>query len=390
MASYISSNANRFYTKLETAYGVSPAISATNRLSAVKLTTKQELDVAVRKDKTGSRTFGGTPQGARRKTSFDLKTYMSSWPAGTDSPGAGPLMQAALGATPLISAGGTVSGITNNTQISFTGAHGLVANQAVSFGSELRFVAAVVDASNVIINAPFSVQPPPGATLSGTITYLPATELPSVSIFDYWSPATAVQRILNGAAIDKMSLNVNGDYHEFEFSGIAKDLIDSSSFESGDAGLTSFPAEPALCGIDLSVVPGNLGQIWLGAIQQQFLTVTEANLQVANDLDSRAREFGSAVPLATSPGKRSVSFDFSLFEKDDDATAGLYQAARQRSPISVMLQLGQSSGQLFGVYLKSLIPEIPSFDDSERRLQWRFQKSRAQGTHDDEVAVAFA
>jgi hypothetical protein len=222
------------------------------------------------------------------------------------------------------------------------------------------------------------------------VTYLPATELPSVSIFDYWSPATAVQRLLNGGAVDKMTVNVNGDYHEFEFSGIAKDLVDTTSFVSGDAGLTAFPAEPATGGFDLSVIPGNLGQAWLGALPQPFLTITEASLQIDNDLDARAHEFGSSTPMAISPGQRSVSFDFSLFEKDDAATAGLYQAARQRSPISVMIQLGQSSGQLFGIYLKSVIPEVPGFDDSERRLQWRFQKSRAQGTHDDEIAIAFA
>lgn len=390
MASYISSNSNRFYCGLETVYGQSPAITATNRLSAVKLTAKQELDMAARKDKTGSRTFGGSPQGGRRKTSFDLKTYINSWPVGTDAPAYGPLVQAALGAAPLSSAGGTVSGVSNSTQIAFSAPHGLVPNQGVSFGGEIRFVASVVDPSNIIVNAPFTVAPAAGAPMGGTVTYLPATELPSVSIFDYWSPATAVQRILNGSAIDKMSLSVNGDYHEFEFSGVAKDVTDSSSFSTGQAGLTTFPAEPALGGFDLSVVPGNLGQAWLGAVQQQFLTVTEASLQVDNNLDTRTREYGTSTPLAISPGSRSVTFDFSLFEKDDASTAGLYQAARQRSPISVMLQLGQSAGQLVGIYLKSVVPELPSFDDTDRRLQWRFQKSRAHGTHDDELAIAFA
>lgn len=390
MSSYISSNANRFYCGLESAYGMTPAITATNRLSAVKLTAKQELVTASRKDKTGSRTFGGVPPGGRRKTTFDLKTYMSSWPTGAAAPGCGPLINAALGATPLSSAGGTISTTTNLTQLTFSAPHGLAMNEAVSFGNDIRFVASVVDPSNVIINAPFTVQPVAGSTLNGTVTYLPATELPSVSIFDYWSPATAVQRILNGAAIDKMSLSVNGDYHEFEFNGIAKDLVDTTSFDSGDAGLTSFPAEPATGGFDLSVVPGNLGQAWLGALPEQFLTITEASLQIDNDLDARTHEFGASTPMAISPGQRAIHFDFALFEKDDAATAGLYQAARQRSPISVMIQLGQSSGQLFGVYLKSVIPEVPSFDDGEKRLQWRFQKSRAQGTHDDEIAIAFA
>ena len=38
MASYISSNANRFYTALESAYGQVPAITGANRIPAVKLT----------------------------------------------------------------------------------------------------------------------------------------------------------------------------------------------------------------------------------------------------------------------------------------------------------------------------------------------------------------
>jgi hypothetical protein len=43
-----------------------------------------------------------------------------------------------------------------------------------------------------------------------------------------------------------------------------------------------------------------------------------------------------------------------------------------------------------GIYLKSVIPEVPEYDDRENRLQWKFRESRAQGTTDDEVVVAFA
>ena len=38
MSSYISSNANRFYTAIESAYGQVGAIEAKNRIPAVKLT----------------------------------------------------------------------------------------------------------------------------------------------------------------------------------------------------------------------------------------------------------------------------------------------------------------------------------------------------------------
>jgi hypothetical protein len=103
----------------------------------------------------------------------------------------------------------------------------------------------------------------------------------------------------------------------------------------------------------------------------------------------RAREFGSNLPKCISPGRRAVWADLSLFEQDDEATKTLYQAAKQMSPISVMFQLGEQEGQLLGVYLKSVVPEVPEFDDSEPRLQWHFRDSRAQGTVDDEIALAF-
>jgi hypothetical protein len=226
--------------------------------------------------------------------------------------------------------------------------------------------------------------------VGATVTYTPATELPSASIFDYWTPATAVQRLLCGAAVDQMEILVNGDYHEARFKGAAQDVLDSATFAGDAADLTSFPEEPALGPFDYAVVPGNMGQAWLGTTPTQFFTLSAASVVVNNDLDMRSREFGSNVPRAIAPGQRSVTAAFDLYSCDDDATRGLYEAARQESPISVMLQLGEIEGQLMGVYLRSVVPELPEFDDGEHRLQWRFRGGRAQGTVDDEVVVGFA
>jgi hypothetical protein len=198
-----------------------------------------------------------------------------------------------------------------------------------------------------------------------------------------------VQRLLRGAAVDQMDILVNGDYHEFHFNGLAQDVLDSSSF-TGEAGtLHSFPQEPALDAFDYSIVPGNMGQAWLGASPSQFFTITSATMTLKNGLATRSREFGTNLPRAIAPGERSVTAAFNLYSLDDDATKGLYQAARQQSPISLMFQLGEAQGQVMGVFLKSVIPEVPEFDDGENRLQWRFRGSRAQGTVDDEIAVAF-
>jgi hypothetical protein len=389
MASYISSNANRFYTGLENTYGQTPAITAQNRYPAVKLTAKNQLEKADRRDKTGSRTFVGIPAGLRRTTSFDVTTYMTSWGGQGSGPSYGPLFQASLGAAPAMYAGGTAAAGSSGTTLVFAAPHGLVVGQGVSLNGEIRFVASIESTTAVQVNAPFSSVPAAGTEIAPSISYFPATDLPSVSLFDYWDPSTALQRILCGAAVNRMTLKVNGDFHQFEFEGMAQDLLDSSSFVPGMGQLSAFPVEPALEAFDYAIVPGNMGEAWLGSAPNQFYTITSGTFQLDNGLDLRSQEFGTNLPQAIAPGPRSVTAAFSLYELNDAATQGLYQAARQQSPVSVMFQLGQQTGQVVGVYMMSVVPVVPDFDDSDNMLQWKFQGSKAQGTANNEIVVAF-
>ena len=390
MACYISSNQNRFYATLESSFGAVTAAEADNRIPAIRLGIQHQTIQGPRRDKTGSRTRGGIPAGARTRTQYQLETYMTNWGNINAEPSYGPLIRGALGAAPLLDGGKTVSSTGANNQVTFGTAHGLAAGQALSFGGEIRFVAAVVNSTTVELNAPFSLTPTSGTPLNPTITYGPATQLPSVSIFDYWSPATAVQRVLSGAGVDRMKIKVNADYHQFEFSGDARELIDSVSFASGLAGLTAFPAEPEVAGADYNIIPGHIGQVWIGAAPTQFFTLTEAEIEIANNVDMRKREFGYAGPTCIAAGEREVGIKFRLYEKDDAATIGLYQAAKNRTPINIMMQLGQSAGQLCGVYLPAVVPEVPEFDDRQPRLEWNFSLSAAQGSADDEIQIAFA
>jgi hypothetical protein len=385
---YISSNDNRMYVAAELTYGQVAAIQSTNRIPAVKLTAKQQLERPKRKDKTGTRTYPGTPAGLRKKTSFDLTTYMTGWTSQTAVPAYGPLFAACTGGTPMMFAGGTAAADANTKLLSFAAAHQLSPGQAVTFGGELRFVSSIVDAMTVELNAPFSTTPSEGSPVGPTVTYQPGTTLGSVSLFDYWGTTSDVQRILSGGAVDTLKIKVNADYHEFEFSGSAADLIDSASF-AGEGGLAEFPPEPALDQFDSAIIPGHLGEAWLGDGPDRFYTITSAEIAISNDIQMRSNEFGLDGPRCISAGMRTVTADIQLYEISDDATQGLYQAARQVFPIGVMFQLGQQAGQLFGVYLKSVVPEVPEFDDSDTRLQWRFSSCRAQGTEDDEVYIAF-
>jgi hypothetical protein len=386
---YISSNDERLYVAQELNYGQVSTVTSQNRFPAVKLAASQKLVRPKRKDKTGTRTFPGSPAGLRTTTTFDVTTYMTGWTQQNAAPGYGPLFQAGLGGAPIFFGGGTAGTSQNPKLLAFASPHGLAPGQAVTCGGELRFAIAIVDPLTVELNAPFTALPAAGAAIGATVTYGPATDLGSLSIYDYWSPADAVQRILSGAAVDKIEIKVNGDYNEFEFSGVACDLIDSTSFQENQGGLESFPAEPALQQFDYSIIPGHLGQAWLDNTPDRFYTLTAAEVVLENNIDTRHEEFGSDEPRCLSAGSRTVTVNFELFELDNAATKGLYQAARQYSPIGVMLQLGQQAGQLFGVCLNSVVPVVPEFDDSETRLQWKFTGSQAQGAGNDEIYVAF-
>lgn len=390
MACYISSNDERLYAAIETGFGDAAEVTAANRLPVVRFAATQRAERPVRRDKTGSRTFRGYSFELRKRTEFEVTTYLSSSNDPALGPAYGSLVQGALGGAPESFPGAEVVSADTNGRISFAVAHGLTFGQAVTFGGEIRFVTATPDPASIFVNHPFTLRPGPGAFLGPTVTYRPANRLPSVSIYDYWSPETAVHRLVCGGGVDRMRIRINGDFHEIEFSGVAKDLLDSASF-SGDSssGLMSFPSEPPSTGFDYSIVPGHLGQAWLGPFSTRFFTITSAEISVDNNIDLRDREFGGGHSGCLVAGERRVSLEFSLYERDNESTKALYQAARQRSPITVFFQLGQQAGQMCGIWMTSVVPEIPEFDDSETRLQWRFTGSLAQGIAEDEIFIAF-
>ena len=268
--------------------------------------------------------------------------------------------------------------------------HGLSLGFALSYAGEIRFITSVVDASTFVVNAPFSQMPAAGSCLSPTSTYLLSTSLPSVTLYDYWGSGSTISRIVTGAAVDGLEISVNGDHHDFIFTGSAADIVDEGSFQSGSAGLSNYPAEPALGAFDYRAVPGHLGQVWLGQSVSRFFTLTEAAIQIKNNLDLRQYEFGSCFPKAVVPGERQVKSRFSLLVQDDAETSALYTAAKKRTLISAMLQLGQQQGQLMGIYMPNVTPELPDYVDSELRLIWTFNNNLAQGSADDEIYIAFA
>jgi hypothetical protein len=294
-----------------------------------------------------------------------------------------------MGASPEVIENLMVASV-DGTQIQTQSPHGLSAGSAVSNDSEIRFVATLVDSLTFLVNAPFSAGPGVGASLGKTVGYRLATQLPSITLYDYWDPITGVSRLVTGVGVNKFQIDVKGDVHELAFAGPAADVVDSCSGAFGRSGLTAFPEEPETFEFDYSIVDGQLGQVWLGSPLNRMFALTEAFVEINNNLRVRSREFGSAYPTAIVPGNREVLCSFTLFSQADTVMQGIYAAAKSRIPISALLQLGQQKGQMMAVYLPNVLAEQPLFNDSEPFLLWEFKNNFGQGISNDEAYIAFA
>ncbi len=388
MADYILSNNNRYYAVLESSYGVVPAIAASQRVPGMRLAIATQKVSPQRRDKTGTRTFLGTAGKPRRVIAYEFETCVMAQDAGALPPAIGQLVQAALGGAAMQTSAqaATVSG--GGFQVDFPAPHGMSEGCAVNVSGELRFVESVPSATSVRVCAPFTKAS--GATVVfPAVAYSPASTIPSASLFDYWDPRSPVQRVVRGAGVDEMEIHVDGTEHSLVFRGPAAELLDSASFQPGPGGLTTFPAEPPVEAATWAPVPGNLGQAWLGNSQTQVLTLTKAQVRLKNNLQTRDFEFGTNFPLALSPGQRDVEVQFEVYSTDESVFAELYRAAQTETPIPITIQLGDRPGAMAAIHLKTFVPQVPQFDDSETRLLWSFASSRAQGTGDDEIYFAF-
>ena len=180
MSSYISSNANRFYTALESAYGQVATITAGNRIPALKLTVEQQQEVDGAEGQDGKPDVSGDAAGgaaADELRAADVHDELADAIGG--GPVHGPLFQAALGGAPAKFAGGTVASLHGGGRLGFAAAHGLSAGQAVTCGGELRFVAAIVDAEHgAVERAVHGMRRRRARRWARRSTYGPATELP--------------------------------------------------------------------------------------------------------------------------------------------------------------------------------------------------------------------
>jgi len=390
MSCFIGSNNNRVYGALESVFGSAAAFSAVDRLPLSSFRLKERRVAGERRDKTGSRTYPGAPNNGRHSAILQLACYLTEWEAESGFPAMDPILQAVTGGPVKISGPNSVDSYGGSLTLTTAQPHDLEAGQAISCGNEVRFVDAIADASTVILNARFTSDVYGGLPLNRAVTYTLGDLLKSLTLYDYWDPLAAVQRGVSGVGFEELRININGDFHEMTVAGEGRNYFDSVSFVDGIAGLSEFPPEPIVDAGSVKLIPGTLGQAWIGSTGTQSYNVLLGSVRLRNGIDFRRREFGSGVAGCIAAGARDVRLDLQLSANASADMAALFAASRVREPLPIMFQLGDAAGQLCGVYMKSVVPEVPSFEDSRTKLEWSIRDARAQGSHNDELYIAFA
>lgn len=383
---YIASSSNRIYVKSENDFPElnNMADAEVAPVTSFALTSNRKL--LYRRDKTGFRSESPVMGPQRELIEFTLESYGTGWSGGTFKPPIAPMLESAMCESTQLGAAFTVQS-NSGTSVTLDADAVISVGMGLAFGSEIRFVESVSGPRDFTLNAAFSIQLAAGATLDGCANLASGDATRTMAILDTWAPSQAIQRYVTGAITDQMRIRVNNDFLEFALRGFARNLYDNVSGVGGDD--FEFPSAPnGSTPLVNSPIAGHLGQAFIGFPVSRLCTLTSAEVRVENNIEPRTDEFGCFQTKAFVLGRRRVSLDLTVFERNDELSQALYAKAVNNEPVPVMLQIGNQPGSMFAIYLPSVLFPVPAFNDSETRLLWQFRNAVAMGLQNDEIFIA--
>jgi hypothetical protein len=383
---YIASLSNRIFIKSETDFpeADSMADAAVAPVTSLALTSNRKQ--LYRRDKTGYRSESPVMGPQRELIEFSLESYGTGWSGGSVKPAIAPILESGMCLSGELSPAYVVQS-SSGASITLSADAPLRVGMGFAFGSEIRFVESISGPRDFTLNTAFSIQLTGGSQLDGCANLATGDVVNTMSILDSWAPSQAVQRFVTGAVTDELKIKVNNDFLEISAKGYARNLYDSVSGIGGSE--FEFPVEPVNSSpLQNSPIAGHLGQAFIGVPAGRLCTLTQAEIRIENNIEPRTDEFGCFSTKAFVLGRRRVSLDLTVFERNDELSHALYSKAVNNEPVSVMLQMGDQPGSMFAVYLPAVLFPVPAFSDSEPRLLWQFRNAVAMGLQNDEVFIA--
>jgi hypothetical protein len=383
---YIASLSNRIFIKSEIDSPELNDMASADIAPVTSFSLTSNRKLLYRRDKTGYRSESPVMGPQRELIEFNLEAYGTGWSGGLTKPAISPILESGLCQSSQLGASHVVQSSSSNS-VTLQADASLTIGTGLAFGSEIRFVESISGPRDFTLNAPFSIQLSSGAQLDGCANLASGDAANSMAILDSWAPSQAVQRFVTGAVSDQLKISVNNDFLEIAAKGYARNLYDSVSGIGGSE--FTFPEAPLnTSALENSPIAGHLGQAFIGVPAARVCTLTQAEIRIDNNIEPRTDEFGCFSTKAFVLGRRRVSIDLTVFERNDELSQALYTKAVNNEPVPVMLQMGTQPGSMFAVYLPSVLFPVPAFNDSQSRLLWQFRNAVAMGLQNDEVFIA--
>lgn len=233
-----------------------------------------------------------------------------------------------------------------------------------------------------LLTALFGIAPTVVAATSVTYNLTDPSPIPSFSLFSFRTPSTMTQRVVEGAVVGEATFQLGQNIATWSASGSGIWCLDSDNFAASDVtqkgGLAAYPTEPVSPITNGNSAVGFTGQATfdgnvIAEIQSATVRLRSGNM-VATDT------FGSYYPTLTEGEMRACGLSFTVYDSDGTGIKNMKAKALTQTPITVILQIGTITGNIWTFTLNNVQLAAPTYDDSKNRYMCVFPESLAHAT----------
>jgi hypothetical protein len=205
----------------------------------------------------------------------------------------------------------------------------------------------------------------------------------SASIWHYNDPSTVAQYVALGAVCNQLKITFGGDVPTLDFSGPALWVLDSDQLADGTmdtvgkGGITAWTARPTPT-VNGKPPAGFTGVITLDG--QAYGTLRQGSITLAVARNLPGDVFNSYYSTAPTPGIRSVSVDFGLYDDDSAALKALKQKSFNKTTVDLSFQIGTVAGNKWTFTTKNVMLPAPTLDYGSDRRALSFSGAKAHDT----------
>lgn len=306
------------------------------------------------------------------------------YPSGTINtlPDMTDIFECGLGSVRNVTLSTTIASGPTTTGCTLTSGAGLAVGDAVlinvttgspATGRVVRILTSVAGAV-VAWDPPLPQAPAVSDTVKGCITYSLATALPNALTIGHY--LTSISKQTNGSVADQLKVTFDANNEVlWEASGPAK------------TRLTTAQAAPGSFTVVGTTPPSGLvGSLRLGSVAVEFLKL-EMIVQNAMELDNFQFGTSSAVNFYRK-NKRKIDCNITAMLSDNTTLMTAAETATDNN--ALLVQCGQTEGNIVGLYGPDLDFDVPDMPDGEETLELTFSGTMKGVTGNDEARLIIA